>query len=340
MGFLAATTLTDSAGTLAASLILVPPLGILGAAYATLFGTVLASVLTLILVARARKGTHFAVLGLPNRRTLHAIIKYSLPIFASGFVTLPAWWIAETDLAVSVSFADVGLYRLGKGFYSILVTLPSVISIPLMPLFAEMRERDRVQVNVVFLHMMRIVLLATLPLAVGAALASHFIVVLLYGESYAGAGVITAILVLSALFFVLSPITSSLLLGAGRSLSVFWLDVAWAVIFVPLAILFIRFGGLVGIGYAVLLAGFGFLLVELAYLGRYLSISVRALGMPLVLAGVSMATTLALQQFLPSGQTLLLAIPLAAGVAVVGFQILQPEERRMLVRSLRDLVAQ
>ncbi len=337
MGWLSAVTLGNSLATLILSYVLVIAMGVVGAAWAIVGGAVAGLIISIILAARTPDRPSLRPVIPRSQRVLRPVLAYALPVFASGFVLLPAWWVAETFLALQIGFADVGLYRLGRGFYGLITSVPAVIQVPLMPLFAEMEARDPERIDRVFTSLMRIALLATLPVAVALALASRVILIVLYGDVYAGADQVTALLILSAVFTSLSPVTASLLLGKGRSLAVFWLDLVWSAALVPLSLVLISLRGLLGIGEAILFTGAAFFVVELWYFRHFLRVSLEPLRAPLAATAAVLGATLVLVDFFPRTQLPFLAIPATAIVGLGVLFILRPDERLMLWQSLREL---
>ncbi len=337
MGWLSSVSLGNSVATLVLSYVLVMTMGVIGAAWAIVGGAVAGLLLSLVLAVRTPERPDLRPSFPRTRGVLRPIFGYVLPVFASGFVLLPAWWAAETLLALRVGFADVGLYRLGRGFYGLLTSVPAVIQVPLMPLFAEMEARDPTRINRVFASLMRVALLVTLPVTVALALSSRVILIVLYGDVYVGADQVTALLILSAVFASLSPVIASLLLGKGRSLAVFWLDLSWSAMLVPVSAVLIPLRGLLGMGEAILFTNAAFFVVELWYFRHFLQVSLEPLRAPLAATAAVLGGTLVLVDVVPRTQLPYLAIPATAVVGLGVLFVLRSDEREMLLRSIREL---
>ncbi len=121
--------------------------GVLGAAYAILLSAAGALLVSYFLFREASRDLGIRYGQMPNRASVAGVARYSLPLVASGLVLYPSLLVAESFLAVQVSFGALGLYRIGFGFYALLISIPGILAVPLMPMIAEMREREPDRVN-------------------------------------------------------------------------------------------------------------------------------------------------------------------------------------------------
>ncbi len=330
-------TILRGALAVVASLGLVLWLGVIGAAYAILASVGGALILAYLLFLRASRPLGLTYVKKPRWQSIRKVARFSLPLMVSGIVLYPTLLAVETFLALRLSFHDLGLYRIGFGFYSLLITVPGILAVPLMPMIAEMRERQPDRVNAVFSQILRLLMFVLLPLAVAISLSSNLLIRLLYGDAYIDADDVTALLVLAGLFASLSPVTSSLLLGSGRSLAVLFLDILWAAMFVSTALILINLGGLLGMGYAYLLVASSFVGIKLVFLGRTFGFSLRPFGAPLGLASVFLSLSVIIMIYTSTQQTLILALPLTGVAIILSLSMLSEEERNMLRSSIRDV---
>jgi O-antigen/teichoic acid export membrane protein len=210
--------------------------------------------------------------------------------------------------------------------------------VPLMPLLAEVHEQEPIRAGEIAGRLLRILMVAVLPIGVGVALSSRFLLTLLYGGTYADADRIASLLVLAGIYVSITPVVSSLLLGSGRTLAVLGLDSFWAATFVPTSLLLIDRIGLLGIGFAHLASRGLLALIMLVYLRRTAGIRLQPLIIPAAYLVIVTLTSLALVLALEATTQLLLALPVTGIAAGVGALILTREERRMLARSARDIL--
>lgn len=319
------------------SYVFVMQFGVVGAVYAFLLSGGGALTLSMTLVMRTSRGQGLRYLKKPGGQSIVEVTKYVFPLVISGLVLAPALLAVQSFLAIRFSFHDLGLYRIGYGLHSLLISVPGVLAVPLMPMIAEMGERHPDRVNPIFTQILRLLIFVMLPIAGVLTLSSSALIRILYGDVYVDAHLITSFLIMTALFISLSPITSSLLLGTGRTFSVLLLDLLGTALFLPAAFVLVDFGGLLGLGIAHLLAAVAFFVAKLSYLRRVFGLDLGPFVVPLGLAIFTLALLVALILSLPVEVTGLLSLPVGIGLAAASLLLLTSAERSMLFRAIRDL---
>ena len=338
MSSLAILIIIENSLLLGASYVFVSWYGVIGAAYAVLAESLVALIVALRFLFRDPRARTFIFLKRPDQRAVLKMLKYTLPIFASGFVVLPAALSVQTFLAIRVSFSELGLYEIGYGFYSLLIAIPATLAVPLMPMVAQIKQRSPDRVNVIFAQALRLMILVAIPLTIATSLSSRFLLQLLYGDAYTSADKLTSILVLTAVFLGVVPVTTSFLLASGRSLAVLSLDLVWAAVFVSASYILIDRIGFLGIGYAHLGAGISLFVVQLLNFRRWFAASLGPVRVPVSFSLLSTGLTLVLLQLFTSEQTLLLAVPVAGSLGVLSLLLMTPNERLILTSSIREVL--
>lgn len=338
MASLALLLVMEGVIALSASVLLVVSYGLIGAAYAILVGSGASLILGLALLSREHLWRIGAGIRRPDVSAFSEIARFTLPLLASGFVVLLKLLAAETFLALHVSFSDLGLYRIGFGFYSLLISLPGIVAVPMMPMLVSMRERNPERLGTVFSQTLRLMMFVAIPPIVFVALASHALLWLLYGEVYVAAHLFTSVLVLSAAFVSLLPTISSLLMGTGRSLVVLLVDITWAAIFVPASVALVSLYGLLGMSYAHLAAGLAVFVIELIYLKRGYGIRLAPFRTPLLTMVIALMATLVITYTAPNSDRIFYAVPASVAVGAACLALLTSKERHLLRASLKDLL--
>ena len=337
MGRLAALTVGQAASVLFASLVLVIMYGIAGAVYALFLGASVIAVLAAASAAHSMSAFGISLRGRITRKAVADVTRYAGPVLASGLVTYPTIWIVETFVALRLSVHDLGLYRIGYGFYNLLVTVPAVLAVPLMPLVAELSERSPDRLKETFSRLLRVLLLAILPVSVGIALAARPLLSFLFGDVYADADLLTSVLVLAALFVALAPATGSIFLGSGRAMTVLAIDIVWSILFIPMTFAFVETIGLIGVAVAHLAVRFIILLLTLGFLRKEFGVRIAPFLPPILLSLGGAGLVVGIVFGLPRGIAPLFAGPVAAALALAAYRFLSAEERSLLIASIRDI---
>lgn len=217
-----------------------------------------------------------------NKEITKKLFKFTTPLFLSGFVLLPVYWFANTHLALIVGFDKVGLFKIGYNLYNIFLTLPGVLTIPLLPMISEIYGLNPEKASSTVPRILRMVMLIMLPMIIGVGVAAKFLISLLYGQVYVDAYLIAYLLVLTSFPISLSSIISVTLMAAEKTWTIFGFDIIWALFFIPSAYFLINMHGLTGIGIAYLVSAICFFIIEMSYLRKKFNIDMKLLRMPII----------------------------------------------------------
>jgi len=305
MKMLAWFSIINTAASLPIAYILISLYGLVGAVIALMLNALVSLLVSLKMIIKIIRMENIKLRFHLSKKHTVSLITFSFPIFLSGFVLLPAYWFSRTYLALTSGFGDVGLFKLGFGLYSLFLVIPSVIATPLMPMLSELYASRPDKASIILPKILRVVMLLALPLVIAIALASKYLILLLYGETYVDAWFIAYIMLLTAFFASLSPITSSMFMSAGKTWQILGLDAMWVAFFMPSSYLLINLYGLSGLGAAYLFSGVVFVIIKLAYFSKRFGMDLSYLRTPSILTAVFMTISyLAIRTF--QGTTLLL----------------------------------
>lgn len=178
--------------------------GVTGAILATFVG----------IVAQAVLGWHSlrAIADLPFRitpRIWMPLIRAGIPFGLITFATMLSFKIDTVMLSLWRTHAEVGWYNIAYNLVFALLSLTSSFNTTLVPTLTRQYQTDPSGVQTFYLRTMRMLWIMSLPIAVGTALLSHQLIVLIYGSDVAPAADALAILI-----WVLPAITLTSLCGA------------------------------------------------------------------------------------------------------------------------------
>jgi O-antigen/teichoic acid export membrane protein len=264
-----------------------------------------------------------------ERKYLFKVIKFSTPIFISGFVLLPAYWAMNTFLAISIGFAQLGLSKIGRNLYNLFLSIPQILAVPLLPMISEIQGKDKSKASRTVTKILRVIMILVLPVALGIGVSSKFLIWLLFGGAYLGAAQITYFFLLAAYVDSLSPITSTYFVATGKTWTILTLDVIWALLFVLFGFFFIGYFGLLGLGYTYLLSSIVIFALKLSFLKKWYDVSISNFSKVFILSIIfSAAGYLIIQTEMIT--SFLLGIGMCISLIGLEYIILNTEEKELI----------
>jgi PST family polysaccharide transporter len=331
---LAALTPVKALVALGATLVLLPPLGLVGVILASL----VAELVTWPLVARplrqalaaAPPPTHEVVSARP---VVAQALAVSVPVVLNGLVVWGGAWFIRSYLARAAGYEPVGYFHVADAFARLLLLLPSAVAVPFVPAVSESTALGREATSRMVEGTLRLTLLAVAPAGVFLCLAAEPVLGLVYGSAYVAAASLTSALVLAAAFQALGVIVWSTLVGAGRTWTGFAVQAGGQLAAVALTVALVPTQGLAGVGVAAVVASAAAAAAGFAVLRRELDVRLAAVRRALTVAIVGWLTAAALWAGGATGW--LEAIVLAGAVVVLQYRQLTPGERRWIADRLR-----
>lgn len=220
-----------------------------------------------------------------------SVARQAWPIVGHGLLGL---LIYNSDLLFLRFFRDlasVGLYAAGYTLISFLLNLGVVYCNNLIATSARLGTRSPAALDL-YRRANQHVFAASLPLAVGGVLFAQQMIRVVFGPSYAPAGIALAILIGSVPFSLLRNVMQATLIACGRQDRVFRLTALSAVLNLVLNALFVPRYGIAGAATATLLTEIGRFWLALRDANREGYTMDWSLLLPPVLAGAVMAAIL------------------------------------------------
>lgn len=212
------------------------------------------------------------------------IIRFSLPIFISGFIHILARWFIATYLSIAVSFSQAGFFKIGNNLQSLFLNIPASIGVPLLPMISELRTTDPEKIPVITARLLKLNILITLPFIVVVGMCIKYSIILFYGETYEDAWFFSYLILISLLFVSMSPITMNIFLGIEKPWIILYLDILSVSSYTIFSYFLINIYGLIGIGFADILSNMLLVIVKLIYLKLRVGVEIGHLGKPFLLS--------------------------------------------------------
>ncbi|MDB5396951.1 MAG: polysaccharide transporter, family [Rhodospirillales bacterium] len=272
------------------------------------------------------------VRGRPGDQAFRYLMRHGMPVVGANLLTLFSNSIDAILIGRLLGVQQLGFYALAYQIVRIPETvLNGPVLVSFLPAVVRLGE-DRAAVAKLFLDSLRMMLSVSAPLMLGVALTADLSVPLLLGPRWHGTVPLLMVLAPPAIGQTLGWLSRALLLGRGRSglqLGLALLNAILTVAGVLIGGQFGIFGIAAGVGFAVVVASFAYLIAAL----RETQLSIGALGAALG-PTLSAATIMAcgvegLRLILPAEMSPFTSIGLAAAVGILlyggAMQILAPE---------------
>lgn len=331
---LAALTPVKALVALGATLILLPPLGLVG----VILASIVAELVTWPLVARPLRqalaaAPRAAAQTVAVRIVVGRALAVSVPVVLNGLVVWGAAWFIRSYLARAAGYEAVGYFHVADACSRLLLLLPSAVAVPFVPAVSESTAVSREVTSRMVEGTLRLTLFAVAPAGVFLCLAAEPVLGLVYGSAYVTAASLTSALVLAAGFQALGVIVWSTLVGAGRTWAGFAVQAGGQTAAIVLTVMLVPAHGLVGVGVAAVIASAAAAAVGFAVIGATLGVRLAAVRSALIVALGGWLVAAALWSAGAAGW--IQATVLAAAVVALQFRRLTPGERRWIADRLR-----
>lgn len=148
------------------------------------------------------------------------LILESWPFAITGISINIYTYIDTVLLSVIIGSDAVGLYNAAYRLVLILIFIPAVFNISVFPLMSKYYVSSKESSNLIFEKLLKIMLVAAIPLGVGTVLLAEKIVLLIYGDQYLGAVVALQILIWSIVLIFARSSFETLFQSSNRQLIV------------------------------------------------------------------------------------------------------------------------
>lgn len=231
-------------------LLMTPLLSLGGVLLATALAQAAAIILLFMRLKRSGVALRFSLSGLGSSPYLKSVLNYAIPALLASSIVAPAFFLCNTKLEVEQGFSAIGFLGIALAFQSIVIMIPSAISVPLIPTLSQLSfSRSRLLDET-----MQSVYSATSFLlfvsCLGIGLFSREIIIYVFGKGYAGSTEIAFLIVAGSYALGMNSIIACLILGIGKMWTNLVLNLLWAGSFVALIFALVPAGGLAGYGLA------------------------------------------------------------------------------------------
>lgn len=310
-------------------------MGLVGVAISGVISAIITTFLYLYFTLKYFKLENIKLQFKLRKKYVIDLINYSLPIFVGGIILRPARLYGQTLLVLKQDFTEVGYFKVAFGLYNLMMFIPTALSVPLIPMVSEIHVSNEGKPSDAYSKILKILILIILPLSIGVALLSKYIILVLYGEKYLGAILITYILIISAFFGSITSTIESLFLGTGRTLNLLYIAIFQALMFVLSAYILITEYGTLGLGMAFLVVDVTLLPIYSYFAIKKSLISLNTLKLPIVLSVFFLSFSYIIQKYIFGVQLIIVMILYLSVILLIEYIILEDDEKKMVGRLLR-----
>lgn len=257
---------------------------------------------------------------------------FSLPAFLAGSMVTPVTWAANAILVNQPNgYAEMGLFNAANQFRMLILFLPNIIGMVTIPFLSEIHGRDdqiffaqAVNIN------LRTIWSFALPCGFLLIGLSSWLIGL-YGPEFQEGRTVLALLVCSTIMYVVAATVGQALIGSGKMWAGFFINLGWALIFLPLATYLVPSMGSVGLAQAYSISYAGLAVALLIYVGvKFGRIGVKY-SLPLTLLSGGTFVLALISEYLP--ERIVFFLSLAFGIITIswGWHLFPQELKRRIL---------
>jgi O-antigen/teichoic acid export membrane protein len=230
----------------------------LGVVYAGLSGAVIALVVTAIL---AVLWNHLALSKyrllrfryvLSERRILW---RFSAPAFLGGAIVAPVTWLGTVILLrTHDGYAQLGLFSAANQWRAAVAFLPAILGQATLPILSQVYGKGSNQhfYELLGVNMVITVTLSSLS-AIAVVIGKPFIL-RAYGRGYESVSSVMTLMLITTVIISVGCVIGQALASAAEMWAGFWLNCAWALVFLACSVELVPGGGAVGLAKAFLVS--------------------------------------------------------------------------------------
>lgn len=254
--------------------------GLEGALLAQIVANALSAVLFFMVSRRALQVSFSSAHSVfRDREQLRSLISLTIPSFLSTVMIAPAYWIGRTVLVLDWGFSSVGQFQIAESLSQILLVIPAAMSIPLLPMISEQHARDAGSVGKMSGSLLRLAVFLLIPLSMGVMPVLEFVIVNLYGASYADAHSPAILMFAASALIAAGTVVSNVIFGVGRMWDALFLNLLWLVAFLSLVLYLVPLYGSDGLGTTYAISYAMYLILLLLYFRRKFGVDVARMGL-------------------------------------------------------------
>lgn len=267
---------------------------------------------------------------------LSKLYSFALPAVLGSAMVIPIIWVANTELALTAGFREMGYFAVAFVFYQALIVIPNAIAVPMMPRISQLTVESMGEIKMLVAKVMRILSIGLFPLLFGCALFSKLIVETLYGAGYSASVEAMYLMTCTVYFYALGSVIGTMVTGMGRMWLGLGLNALWAAMFLASVFLVVPELGAKGLALSYVVSYGLFMVPVFLASRRFLHVEVTGIRLPAASAIVLFSIGFLLQNEMP-GYGLLANIALFVGGVCLFYIIGRDVFDAMYLRSKKVL---
>lgn len=146
-----------------------------------------------------------------NKSFIKELIINGIPFGITNVFTSIYFWIASVMLTFMSGSVAVGLFSSSQKLLLVLSSMFMLIANAVFPIMSQLFVTDKVKLNDLYQKMLKYMLMLGIPIAIGTAIYSKDITLIVFGNDFVNASVGLEVLIWAVIFMFLSGTTSTLL---------------------------------------------------------------------------------------------------------------------------------
>ncbi len=223
-------------------------LGVAGAAAFSLKGVLAAQVIGSLAMAwfagRLASGTLHGIFGtrlMPrfDRRFLGMVTGFSLPVFLSGALVLPAYWLAMARLSHSFGVQEVAEFGIAFGVMQFVILIPNVTSMTAMSFLSESHARSDATFGFLSNLNLRVAWGLALIAAVFLAFTTPQLLHIAFGGKYSDIHSLLLFMMMAGLAMAVCASIGSVIASTGKMWQALVLNMLWLALFAAFVLILV-----------------------------------------------------------------------------------------------------
>jgi len=154
------------------------------------------------------------------------LLKQSLPLMFSGYLTILYYRIDVMMLSVLKTFREVGYYSVATRLSESLNMISGALLISFFPLCSQAFKASRMDFESLFTKIFKWMMLAGLPIALGGMWVANDLIILFFGPEYSPSGATLSILLWYTFFSFIGSLLANVLIASGKQTVDMWISLA------------------------------------------------------------------------------------------------------------------
>ena len=312
------------------TLVLVYYFSISGAIFALILDAGILTLVSFIFILNLLKKEGIKINFSVDKDLTKKIIRYTFPLFISGIGYTVFLWFGPTFLSLKGNFTDVGLYKVALTLHTFILFVPNAINYNLIPSVSNLSASKPEQLSLFVSKVLKIIMLIVLPVVLCAGLLSKELILILFGDAYIDAVLVTYILIISAFFVSLCTTMGAVFIGIGKTKTAMYINIVAYSSFIFFSYFLISKYGLMGLASTYLIIYLPFTFICFFYVSRSIKLQYKPLARPFIICIIFLVSCYLITQLFSGILFFAAGIFLIVISLLIEWKLLEKEDKEMI----------